>query len=112
MAKYDTYADASRSPIKRAAGPLFCVLAVFYLGFHTVSGERGALALFKESRKLENLKAELAEVKQKHEVLDKKVKRLSDNSLDLDLLDERARFVLGMAGKDELVYFLDKENTK
>ncbi len=97
--------DARRFSIKRASGPLFCVLALFYLGFHAVSGERGLLALFKESHKLETLKTELAEVTLKREALDKKVRLLSNQSLDLDLLDEQARTVLGMAGKNEVVIF-------
>lgn len=109
MAKKYAYADVPRSPVKRAIMPLFYVFIIFYLCFHAVSGERGALALFKENRKLENLKIELAEVTAERLALDKKVRLLSDNSLDLDLLDEQAKFVLGMAGKNELVYFLDKK---
>lgn len=105
MARKRTVADNSRSPIKRAIVPLCYVLVIFYLCFHAISGERGALAMFQENRKLENLKLELAAVKAERESLDRKVKRLSDDSLDLDLLDEQAKFVLGMAGKDEVVYF-------
>lgn len=88
---------------------LFCVLVLFYLGFHAVSGERGVFALLSETNKLASLKTELAEMKDKHESLEKKIKQLSDSSLDLDLLDERVRIVLGMAGKDEVVVFLDKD---
>jgi len=101
------YADSKRTALKRAIGPLFCVLALFYLGFHTVSGDRGVFALFKESRRLEALKSELAEVVSKREALEKKVRLLSSNSLDLDLLDEQARLVLGLARKNEVVIFLD-----
>ena len=88
---------------------MFLVLVMFYLGFHAVSGERGVFALFKETRKLEKLQTELTEIKTKHEALERKVRLLSDNSLDLDLLDEQARRVMGMAGKDEIVYFADKK---
>ena len=91
---------------KRIVTPLLAVMVVFYLGFHAVSGERGVVALFKESHKLEQLKAELVKITAEREALDAKVRGLSSNSLDLDLLDERARLVLGMAGKNEMVYFL------
>lgn len=104
-----TYNRARRKMPKRVFGPLACVLVLFYLGFHAVSGERGFVALFKEKNRLELLKTELAEVKAEREALDTKVKRLSSNSLDLDLLDERARLVLGMAGKNEVVYFLGNQ---
>lgn len=65
------------------------------------------LALLKEARRLELLQAELAEVEAQREALEKKVRRLSSQSLDLDLLDEQARRILGVAGKDEVVVFLD-----
>jgi len=99
-------ADLKLPVLRRAVAPLFCVLALFYLAFHAVSGERGFFAYLKESRRLEVLKADLSNVVTKRESLEKKVKLLSSNSLDLDLLDEQARLVLGLAGKDEVVIFL------
>jgi cell division protein FtsB len=36
------------------------------------------------------------------------VKLLSSKSLDLDMLDEQVRRILGMTGKDEIVYFEDE----
>jgi cell division protein FtsB len=103
------YAKILRRLPKRVFGPLCCVLVLFYLGFHAISGDRGFVALFKEKKQLEVLKAELEDVKAEREELDLKVKRLSSHSLDLDLLDERARVVLGMAGKNEIVYFVSSE---
>ena len=103
------FPNLSESPVlqlpKRAMGPLLCVLIMFYLGFHAVSGERGLFALFKETRRLELLTAELASIKANREMLEKKIKLMSNSSLDLDMLDERARTVLGLAGKDEVVLF-------
>lgn len=107
MSRYPYNSDVQ--PIqKRAVGSLFCVLLLFYLAFHTVSGERGVFALLRENSKLESLKAQLAEVRSERESLEKKVSKLSSDNLDLDLLDEQARNVLGAAGKDEVVVFLEK----
>ena len=100
--------DAHRPFVKRVAGPFLLIFIMFYLGFHAVSGERGVFALFRETRKLEIINAQLAEVKAKHDALERKVYLLSDNSLDLDLLDEQVRRVLGMANQNEIVYFDDK----
>lgn len=108
MRRNETYDFLRRPFFKRAAKPIFLVFAVFYIGFHAVSGERGVFALFKETRRLEALKAELVEVTSQREILEKKVRLLSSDSLDLDLLDERARIVLGLAGKNEIVYFIDR----
>jgi cell division protein FtsB len=106
MARKKSFYNMRPALGKRAFAPLFAVLVLFYLCFHAVSGERGVVALFKESRRLEQLKTELAKVVAEREALDVKVRGLSSNSLDLDLLDERARLMLGMAGKNEMVYFL------
>jgi cell division protein FtsB len=106
------FVDSRRPDLKRAMGPLLCVFILFYLGFHMVSGDRGVVALFKESRKLAALEAEFTAIAAQRQALDKKVKLLSDSSLDLDLLDEQARLVLGMAGKNEIVYFLSDEKPR
>lgn len=106
MARKTAYYPFYHALPKRVAAPLLAVLVLFYLTFHAISGERGVVALFKESRKLVQLKEELARVTAEREALDTKVKGLSSNSLDLDLLDERARLVLGLVGKKEVVVFL------
>lgn len=112
MSRYAATSDFRPPMQKRAIGSLFCVLILFYLAFHTVSGERGVFAMLRETNKLETIKAEIAEIKSKRESLEKKVQKLSSNSIDLDLLDEQARNVLGRAGKDEVVIFLDKDSKK
>lgn len=111
MTRYTINSDFRQPMQKRAIGSLFCVLILFYLAFHTVSGERGVFALMRERSKLDTLKTELAEIKSKRESLEKKVQKLSSNSIDLDLLDEQAKHVLGRAGKDEVVIF-DEDQKK
>ncbi|WP_170564516.1 FtsB family cell division protein [Ruegeria atlantica] len=56
-----------------------------------IAAERDAL-----SRDLAKLDAEIAE-------MENLTRRLSDNYLDLDLLDQQARSVLGMIRSDEIV---------
>jgi cell division protein FtsB len=115
MRRAATWNDAQRPEnrtfIKRVAGPFLLIFIMFYLGFHAVSGERGVMALFKETRKLEIVNAELTEVRAKREAMERKVHLMSDSSLDLDLLDEQVRRVLGMANKNEIVYFDDNGET-
>jgi cell division protein FtsB len=108
MSRYAVLYRARQPFARRVVGPLLCVLALFYFAYHTVSGERGVFALIKESHRLETLTAQLAEVKAQREALDHKVRLLSSHSLDLDLLDEQVRSVLGMAGRNEVIYFTDK----
>jgi len=81
---------------------------VVYFGFHTFCGERNIyryFALRKEIARAEKVAEQYAIKKEK---LQRKVKHLSDLSLDTDLLDERARVVLNMAADDEFV-ILDRD---
>ena len=56
-----------------------------------IEAERAAL-----ERELETLRADVA-------LMENRTRRLSDDYLDLDLLDERAREVLGLIRGDEIV---------
>ena len=42
---------------------------------------------------------------EKNKAVKNKIKRLSDTALDLELLDEQARKILGLIGEDELIVF-------
>jgi cell division protein FtsB len=112
MRKYATTHESSRATGKSIGKSMmgsFLVLAImFYLGFHAVSGERGVFALFKETRHLEEIQAKLTLLNAQHDALAHKVRLLSDGSLDLDLLDEQVRRVLGRANSHEVVYFTDQ----
>ncbi len=88
---------------RRYARSITLVFVVFYLGFHAISGERGLVAWFQESRKLEALQTELTSLKEQRTEMEGKVKLLSAASIDPDMLDEQSRRVLGLAKPDEVV---------
>ena len=74
-----------------------------YFAFASVQGNYG---LFRRIQ----IDAEISELRQRAEQLDRetammenKTRRLSDEYLDLDLLDEQARDVLGFVRTDEIV---------
>lgn len=91
---------------QRLLRPLLLALALFYLAFHVVSGERGVYAWFRESKRLEALKAELAETAAKREAYERRIKLLRSDAIDLDMLDEQARAVLGFMGPNEAVVYI------
>ena len=92
------------SKIKSSSGFFLMLLLVFlYFSFYAVRGERGLLkylVLNKEVAMARSLEERY--IREKNE-WDDKVKRLSSENLDLDMLDERARLVLNMAGEKEFV---------
>ncbi|MGR3718111.1 MAG: FtsB family cell division protein [Thermohalobaculum sp.] len=80
---------------------LIAVLAVF--GHSALQGEHG-LAALRQAEALEaELTAELAGVGEERRELENRVRRLGLRHLDLDLLDERARAMLGYVRREELV---------
>jgi cell division protein FtsB len=93
----------SRIWVRRFARPVGFVCIVFYLGFHTFHGERGLYALMREQKELHLLKKDLTETTQKREQLEARVTRLRDGSIDLDLLDEQMRRMLGVSKPGEIV---------
>lgn len=89
--------------VRRFARPIALVCVLFYLGFHTFHGERGLYALFREQQELQTLKEELTKTKAKREHLEARVTRLRDGSIDLDLLDEQMRRMLGVSRPGEVM---------
>lgn len=88
-------------------GPLFYFATAIVLGsyftFAAVQGDFGLFNRIQVEAEINTLKAQrdrkLGELAQ----LENRTRRLSDDFLDLDLLDERARDVLGLARPDEIV---------
>jgi cell division protein FtsB len=92
----------------RLMRPLLIVFAVFYLSYHVMHGERGLFALVREQHQREVLEQELANTKEKRVALEQRVAHFRDGSLDLDLLDEQMRRMMGMMKPDEVVILLPK----
>lgn len=77
------------------------VIAIF--AHSGLQGDHGLAAFRDASVEERRLQGQLARLQNEHAELSNKVERLSDRYLDLDLLDERARAVLGMVRPDEIV---------
>lgn len=87
----------------RLIRPLFIVFTIFYFSYHTMHGERGLYALFKEQRERTQLAQELKTTTIERERMELRVSHLRDGSLDLDLLDEQMRRMLGVMKPGEVV---------
>jgi len=82
---------------------LFAVCLGFYFTFAAVQGDFGVFRRVQATAEKEALIAERDALKEDVARMENLTRRLSDNYLDLDLLDERARDVLGMVRSDEIV---------
>ena len=81
------------------------MLAIAGLTMQALQGERG----WRGWRHLQTEKAflqeELDALKTHNAGLRRQVNLLGNDNLDLDFLDERARLVLGLVGRDETIIF-------
>ncbi|MDE3028159.1 MAG: septum formation initiator family protein [Paracoccaceae bacterium] len=74
-----------------------------YFTFAAVQGDYGVFRRVQVDAEATTLRAERDALQGQLAELENKTKRLSDKYLDLDLLDEQARDVLGLMRPDEIV---------
>ena len=83
--------------------PLLGSVALIYLIYYGIQGDRGLLAWIQRGQDViaaeQKLTAQIAE----GDALANRVALLRPESLDLDLLDERARAVLNLVGHDDII---------
>lgn len=91
----------------RLIRPLFFIGVVVYLGYHAMHGERGLYALVRARTERAQLHHQLAMAKVEREHMELRVSHLRDGSLDLDLLDEQMRRMLGVMKPGEIVVMED-----
>lgn len=88
-------------------GALFYFLGMIMLGlyftFAAVQGDYGLFKRIEVKAEGDALTTELADLKVEVARMENLTARLSDTYLDLDLLDQQARDVLGMIRADEIV---------
>ena len=74
-----------------------------YFAFAAIQGEYGVLRRAEIISFSDNLKSELMRLNTEVEQMENLTQRLSDEYLDIDLLDERVREILGYVRGSELV---------
>lgn len=87
-------------------GVLYMVLAFTLGGYFTFAAVQGDYGVFRRVQigaEAEELRGERRKLQAELAELTNLTRRLSDDYLDLDLLDERARDVLGYMRPDELL---------
>ena len=87
-------------------GTLFVLFASgvgAYFAFSSVQGDYGVFRRIQIEAEAESLKIERDRLAREVAQLQNKTRRLSDEYLDLDLLDEQARDVIGLVRIDEVV---------
>ena len=89
--------------LKNLMWQIAIIVVCIYFGFYTVNGDRGLLHYMYLSKEIDYAKQVAAKYHNERIKLETKVHLLSSESLDLDLLDERAKTVLNLMRDDEFV---------
>jgi cell division protein FtsB len=76
-----------------------------YFVYHAVQGDRGVIAWIQVNQRLAQAKADLDRTNAERSAMEQRVALLSNGSLDLDMLEERARVMLNFSHPDDLVIF-------
>jgi len=76
---------------------------IFFFTFHALTGERGLLLAAQRREALVEKREELARLRAEREGLEAKARYLRNDSLSLDLLEERAHDELGFVAPGDYV---------
>jgi cell division protein FtsB len=102
-----TTRQRKQSKLRPLLLPFSCLLIMGYFAYHAVEGDYGLFALGKLKERVASLEAELAAARAEREQMERHVALMRPESLDRDMIDERAREALNMADAKDIVIFLD-----
>ena len=85
--------------------PIIFAMMFGYFGYHLVNGDRGLLAMAHLQRETTIADQNLAEAETTRKIWERRVAALRNQSLDPDMLDERARILLNFSRKEDIIVF-------
>ena len=83
--------------------PLMGAAMLVYFGYHAVQGDRGLIAWWSLRYEIDKADAQLSVVTAEKQALERRVALLRPQSLDTDMLAERAHLMLGAVQGDDLI---------
>ncbi len=86
--------------------PVLGACIVVYFVYHTIQGDRGLRAYVNLDREVDEAASTLAVLNTERKELERRVRLLRPDSLDRDLLEERARTILNAAHSDDVSILL------
>lgn len=101
------FVEQIRLRLRRALPGALILITIVYFGYHTLEGDHGLFKLQEVEAQMAEVEAKAAALQARKKDLSRKVSSLRKDNLDLDLLDERARAVLGYQEPGEIVIYTD-----
>lgn len=85
------------------AVPCLFLALTGYAGWNVVHGDRGLIAKQQREADIAAARGELARAEAERDAMERRVAGLRGDRLDRDQLDERARSLLNLVGREEIV---------
>jgi cell division protein FtsB len=82
---------------------LMVLMVLTYFIFHSIYGARGVISYFRLKSELTVAHAQLEELRGERLEIENRAKLLRSDSLDLDMLEEKAKNILGLARPGEKI---------
>ncbi len=92
-----------RRQARQILASLLGIGVIGYFAYHAVDGERGLRSYVALRHQIELARAERDNAREVHLSIERRVAALRPGSLDLDVLDERARQLLNLVHEDDFV---------
>ena len=99
-----------RKRARLIAGPIFAIAVFSYFAYHSVQGDRGLIAWLQLTQQVEIAQATLEKVSRDRGTLEHRARLLRPDNLDPDMLDERARSVIGLADPRDVILLPARQN--
>jgi len=97
------FSHSLRRRIRRVSVSFLGVSATFYFVFHVFHGDRGLIAWAQLRKQVLEVEIMAKAIVAERQYLENNVRLLHPESLDPDMLDERARLMLNFGHPDEIV---------
>lgn len=88
---------------RHVVGPLLGVSAVIYFAYHAVNGDRGLMAWLELKDRVAAAEESAEAVALQRRAVENRVRLLHPESLDPDMIEERARIVINFAYQGDIV---------
>lgn len=98
-----TTRQRKNNPLARLVVPAICSVLLAYFIFHAWSGQYGIEAMQRMKDERTQLEFEMTRIKQERAALEARVALLRDGTIEKDMLDEQARYMLNMLAADEVM---------
>ena len=94
-----------RSRARHVVGPVLGICVSVYFAYHVVQGDRGLIAWWTLKQRVASAQQTLNEITARRKTLEHRVDLLHPDSLDPDMLDERARVMLNYGQPGDIIIF-------